>query len=276
MRRRFTKLRELRIPLIAICGCLLSLAAAVGAADGPDIELKPAEETQDPNDASGKGGWDVANPPGPMEVVPIDTGEGTWMSVDVSPDGSEIVFDLLGDIYRIPINGGQAEALTEGVPWDIQPRYSPNGRYIAFTSDRGGGDNIWVMDRDGTNPRQVTKEDFRLLNSPVWTPDGQYIAARKHFTSRRSLGAGDIWLYHVSGGEGVQMTKRPNDQKDLGEPAFSTDGRYLFYSQSGIFNGRAISVLQPGRNARQHVRIQQRLQHGDLRDSAAGSRDRGY
>ena len=153
------------------------------------------------------------------------------MSLDISPDGSDIIFDLLGDIYRIPITGGEAEALTEGVPWDIQPRYSPDGRYIALTSDRGGGDNIWIMDRDGSNPRQVTKEDFRLLNSPVWTPDGRYIAARKHFTSRRSLGAGEIWLYHVSGGGGVQMTKRPNDQKDLGEPAFSPDGRYLFYSQ---------------------------------------------
>jgi imidazolonepropionase-like amidohydrolase/Tol biopolymer transport system component len=214
-----------------ICGCLLSFAAATGAANSLDIALKPVKETQDPNDANDKAKWDVANPPGPTVVVPIDTREGTWISVDVSPDGSEIVFDMLGDIYRVPITGGEAEALTDGVPWEIQPRYSPDGRYIAFTSDRGGGDNIWIMDRDGSNPRQVTKETFRLLNSPVWTPDGQYIAARKHFTSRRSLGAGEIWLYHVSGGEGVQMTKRPNDQKDLGEPAFSPDGRYLFYSQ---------------------------------------------
>ncbi|MHC4116899.1 MAG: amidohydrolase family protein [Planctomycetota bacterium] len=210
---------------LAMCGFFSNLAATT---NGREISPETAAQKQDPNKASE---WDVANPPGPTEEIPIDTGEGTWMSLDVSPDGSEIVFDLLGDIYRLPISGGEARALTEGVPWDIQPRYSPDGRYIAFTSDRGGGDNIWIMDRDGSNARQVTKEDFRLLNSPVWTPDGRYIAARKHFTSRRSLGAGEIWLYHISGGEGVQMTKRPNDQKDLGEPAFSPDGRCLFYSQ---------------------------------------------
>jgi imidazolonepropionase-like amidohydrolase/Tol biopolymer transport system component len=175
--------------------------------------------------------WDVNNPPGPRTEVAIDVDEGTWMAVEVSPDGREIAFDLLGDIYVLPIAGGEARALTHSIAWEMQPRYSPDGKHIAFTSDQGGGDNIWVMDRDGKNPRQVTKESFRLLNSPVWTPDGQYIAARKHFTSTRSLGAGEIWLYHRTGGDGLQMVKRPNDQKDIGEPAFSPDGRYLYYSQ---------------------------------------------
>ncbi|MHC4745258.1 MAG: TolB family protein [Planctomycetota bacterium] len=206
------------------------------AADAAAIKLRPPE-LPDPNKPSDPNKADVWNPPGPNQVVPIDTTEGTWLSLDVSSDGKEIVFDLLGDIYTIPIEGGQAKALTEGIPWDMQPRFSPDGRYIAFTSDRAGGDNIWIINRNGDNPRQVTKEDFRLPNSPAWTPDGQYIAARKHFTSRRSLGAGEIWLYHVVGGEGVQMTKRPNDQKDLGEPAFSPDGshpRRLFRLQQRL------------------------------------------
>jgi len=175
--------------------------------------------------------WDVANPPGPSDDVPIDTDEGTWMSLDVSPDGGSIVFDLLGDIYEIPVAGGDAHALTSGVPWDMQPRYSPDGKHIAFTSDRGGGDNVWVMARDGSDPKAVTSESFRLLNSPAWEPGGQFIAAHKHFTSRRSLGAGEMWLYHRSGGEGVQMTKKPNEQKDAGEPVFSPDGRFLYFSQ---------------------------------------------
>lgn len=175
--------------------------------------------------------WDVNDPPGPRREVPIDVTEGTWMSLDVSPDGNEIAFDLLGNLYLLPIDGGEAREITRGIAWDMQPRFSPDGARIAFTSDRGGGDNIWVVDRDGSNPRQVTKESFRLLNSPAWTPDGDFIAARKHFTSRRSLGAGEIWLYHATGGEGLQMTKRPNDQKDVGEPVFSPDGRYLYFSQ---------------------------------------------
>jgi len=187
------------------------------------------KENSNKNDQDDK--WDVNNPPGPSKEIPISVNEGTWMSVDVHPSGKEIVFDLLGDIYLLPLAGGDAKALTKGRAWDMQPRFSPNGKWIAFTSDRNGGDNIWVMDRDGSNPREITKETFRLLNSPTWSADSEYIAARKHFTSRRSLGAGEIWMYHRSGGSGVQVTKKSNDQKDLGEPAFSSDGRYLYFSK---------------------------------------------
>ncbi|MEQ1735496.1 MAG: hypothetical protein ABL886_03605, partial [Rhodoglobus sp.] len=174
--------------------------------------------------------WDVQAPPGPARDVAIDASEGTWMSLDVSPDGSEICFDFLGDLYVMPIAGGEARAIRSGVAWEMQPRYAPDGKRIAFTSDAGGGDNIWTAKPDGSDAKQVTKETFRLLNSPAWSPDGQWIAAHKHFTSRRSLGAGEIWLYHVSGGEGLQLTTRANEQKDLGEPAFSPDGRYVYFS----------------------------------------------
>ena len=87
------------------------------------------------------------------------------------------------------------------------------------------------MDTDGENAEQVTKEKFRLLNNPTWSPDGRFIAARKHFTTSRSLGTGEIWLYHTSGGGGVKLVKRPNEnfQKELGEPMFAPDGKiYLF------------------------------------------------
>jgi imidazolonepropionase-like amidohydrolase/Tol biopolymer transport system component len=175
--------------------------------------------------------WDVNHPPGPSSEVAVDVDEGTWMNVDVSPDGKEIVFDLLGDLYTIPFGGGEAHALTHDVAWQMQPRYSPDGKTIAFTSDQGGGDNLWLMDRDGTHPRAVTKEPFRLLNSPAWSPDGEYLAGRKHYTATRSLGAGEMWLYHRAGGDGLQLTRKRTDEKDAGEPAFSRDGRYLFYSE---------------------------------------------
>jgi len=204
-----------------------SWSSATAGARDPDDELTATSKDGDEPEST----WDVDAPPGPRLTARIDTDEGTWMALDVRPQGDEIVFDLLGDLYVIPIDGGQARSITSGMSWDMQPRYSPDGEWIAFTSDRGGGDNVWIARRDGSDPTQVTDEDFRLLNSPVWTPDGDYIAARKHFTSRRSLGAGEIWLYHRSGGEGLMMTKRPDDQKDLGEPAFSPDGRYLYFSQ---------------------------------------------
>ncbi|MFP5245357.1 MAG: TolB family protein, partial [Thermoanaerobaculia bacterium] len=195
-------------------------APAPGAAAAPATEPEKKDEKK----------WDVNNPPGPSFDISIDVSEGTWMSVDVSPDGSEIVFDLLGDLYTIPIGGGEAKALTSGVAWDMQPRYSPNGKWIAFTSDRSGGDNVWIMNRDGSEPKQVTKETFRLLNQPAWSPDSDFLIARKHFTSERSLGAGEMWLYHRTGGEGLQLTKKRTDQKDTGEPVFSPDGRYLYFS----------------------------------------------
>ena len=177
--------------------------------------------------------WDVTDPPlGETTPVSFTTDEGTWMNLDVSPDGQHIVFDLLGDIFIIPVSGGEATALRSGNAYEIQPRFSPDGSHISFTSDAGGGDNIWVMDIDGENAHQVTDESFRLLNNAVWTPDGEYIIAKKHFSSTRSLGAGELWMYHKSGGSGIQLVEKPNAQQDLGEPWVSPDGQYVYYSEA--------------------------------------------
>ena len=177
--------------------------------------------------------WDVTNPDlGDTTNISFTTDEGTWMNLDVSPDGSQIVFDLLGDIYLLPIDGGQASLLRGGLAYEIQPRFSPDGTQILFTSDAGGGDNIWVMDSDGNNAKQITNENFRLLNNAVWTPDGEYIIAKKHFSSTRSLGAGEIWMYHKSGGAGVQLVEKANDQQDIGEPWVSPNGQHIYYSQA--------------------------------------------
>ncbi|MCF7222177.1 amidohydrolase family protein [Marilutibacter chinensis] len=178
--------------------------------------------------------WDVNAPHGPVRTVRFETDEGTWMDVDVSPDGRSVAFSLLGDLYTLPIGGGSARRITSGPAWDVQPRFSPDGRELAFTSDRGGGNNLWRVGVDGHDPVQVTKEDFRLLNNPAWTPDGRFIIGRKHFTSERSLGAGELWQYHVSGaaaGGGLQLTEKKNDQQDLGEPAVSPDGRHVYFSE---------------------------------------------
>ncbi len=179
--------------------------------------------------------WDVNSPPGvPITQVPISVDEGTWMDVDVSPDGRSIAFALLGDIYTMPITGGSPTRIAQGLAWEVHPRFSPDGSRIAFTSDRGGGDNIWLMNTDGSDMRQLTDEDFRLLNQPTWSPDGQYIAAKKHFTTGRSLGTGEVWLYHISGGNGVQLVERPSEQhqKELGEPIFAPDGGAIYYTRN--------------------------------------------
>lgn len=211
---------------------LLGTAAAVLAIGFPAI----AQEAAAPA-AAAPAKWNVQTHTGPTRDVTIDVNQGTWMSVDVSPDGREIAFDLLGDIYVMPITGGEARPILSGVAWEMQPKYSPDGRYIAFTSDRGGGDNIWIVDRDGSNPRQVTDESFRLISQPEWTPDSQFIVGRKHFTSGRSLGAGEMWMWHRAGGTGMQLTERRTQEKDTGEPAFSPDGRYLYFSDDSTPGG---------------------------------------
>ncbi|QEF97942.1 translocation protein TolB [Stieleria maiorica] len=203
-----------------------------------------ADEPNSPAD------WDVENYPAPNRQQKIDTDTGTWMNLDVSPDGSQIVFDLLGDLYLMPITGADGteatgkqypKNLTGTVAWEMQPRFSPDGGQIAMTSDRTGknkkaGDNLWIINADGSSPTQVTSETYRLICNPVWSPDGQYLVGRKHFTSRRSLGAGEFWMFHrdamaAGATAGVQLTERPNDQKDVNEQVFSPDGRYLYYSQ---------------------------------------------
>ncbi len=178
--------------------------------------------------------WDVMNPPGPKKTIDINVTEGTWMSLDVSPDGKTIVFDLLGDIYTMPITGGAATNIASGMAWEMQPRFSPDGKRLAFISDRAGGDNIWTMDVDGSDMEQITKESFRLLNNPTWHPRGDFIAGRKHFTTSRSLGVGEIWLYSTKGGSGVQLVEKPSEshQKELGEPMFTPDGSAIYYSQN--------------------------------------------
>ena len=179
--------------------------------------------------------WNVEAPRGlTLRKVRLRTEEGTWMNVDVSPDGSRVAFDMLGDIYVMSINGGTPTRISEGLAYEQQPRWSPDGTRIAFVSDRAGGDNIWIMNADGTGKRQLTEESFRLLNQPSWSPDGRYIVAKKHFTTTRSLGTGEVWLYHVDGGKGVLLVKRPDEkyQKELGEPTFSADGKSVFFTRN--------------------------------------------
>ena len=178
--------------------------------------------------------WDVNNPPLPRRPVTVDTDEGTWMNLDVSPDGRTLVFDLLGDIYTLPIAGGTPTRIAEGLAWEQLPRFSPDGARIAFTSDRGGGDNIWIMDRTGANKFALTDEDFRLLSQPAWSPDGRFVVARKHFTTQRSLGTGELWLYALAGGKGAALVERKSKelQKELGEPAYAPDGSAVYYTRN--------------------------------------------
>ncbi|MGE0442139.1 MAG: amidohydrolase family protein [Gemmatimonadales bacterium] len=169
--------------------------------------------------------WDVTRPRGVTRHIEFTTTEGTGTSVDVSADGQWIVFDLLGQIYRMPAAGGEAVCLTQnsGIAVNFNPRFSPDGRTIAFISDRKGQHNLWVMDADGANPRQVAEDPVSVMRSPAWTADGQYLIAVKMAGFTRSLA-----LYHRDGGQGIDLVKG-EPGKMPSRPSTSADGRYVYY-----------------------------------------------
>jgi Tol biopolymer transport system component/imidazolonepropionase-like amidohydrolase len=170
----------------------------------------------------------------PVRTLRFTTDEGTWISLDVSPDGERIVFDLLGDLYLLPMSGGQARRLTQGMAFDDMPRWSPDGRSIAFISDRDGTDNLWLIAPDGSGLRKLTSEVNNSLSSPEWTPDGQYLVVRRfgpYPSAENYLTNVPLWLYHVNGGSGVQIFPTDASRKSTNTGvAFSPDGDVMYVS----------------------------------------------
>jgi Tol biopolymer transport system component/imidazolonepropionase-like amidohydrolase len=173
--------------------------------------------------------WDVTESHGPSIDIAFETSEGTWMSADVSPDGSTLLFDILGDIYTLPIGGGQATRVLGDRSWDYQPRWSPDGNEILFTSDRGGTDNLWIAKADGAGPKAFTKEKDRVSNCGAWSPDGEAIVAKRRLTDASSIGTTELWLYDRRGGDGIQISKK-DDLPEVSEPVFHPDGRFVYFS----------------------------------------------
>ena len=151
--------------------------------------------------------------------------EGSWISLDVSPDGQTIVFDLLGDLYTMPFAGGTATSLTQGMAFDGQPRFSPDGQTVAFISDRSGGDGLWTISVDKADTVRITKGNNSAYQSPEWTPDGDYIVATK-----QNPGQGKMWMYHRKGGGGAQLIEEPENARTTGA-AFGPDERYIWHSR---------------------------------------------
>ncbi len=190
------------------------------------------------------------------ETIEFTTGEVTWPSLDVSPDGRSILFDVLGDLYTLPIEGGTATRIMGGLSFESQPVYSPDGTTIAFLTDRTGVENLWIANADGSNARAVSKDQKtndrpQIMVSPAWTPDGQYLIVSKS----RPPDPGTFWLfmYHRDGGSGVRVGAPPPPQPEpfaQGPPpppapnrvgaVVSPDGRFIYYTQrNGTFTYNA-------------------------------------
>jgi len=172
----------------------------------------------------------------PARHIDIDTDEGTWLSPDLSPDDGSLVFEMLGDLYRIPTEGGEARQLTRGMAFDSQPVFSPDGRNIAFISDRSGSENIWLIAGDGSNPRQLTDlDEDSVFASPAWSADGKSIFVSRYRAANNGF---ELWRYEVAGGAGellIPIKAAPDQPREAWSSVLgafpSADGRFLYFSR---------------------------------------------
>jgi len=173
----------------------------------------------------------------PDRSVHLQVNEGSWMSLDVHPSGEKMVFEFMGNLFELAIDGGEPIQLTHGMAFDAQPSYSPDGNKVVFISDRSGGENVWILDLETMKTKQRTRGNNYRMQSPIFTPDGDYIIAAR--TGLRS-GVHKLWMYHVDGGNGTEFMDTPNNLKTI-EPAFGGDDQYLWFSQrTGDWNYNAI------------------------------------
>ncbi|MEE8539693.1 MAG: hypothetical protein V3S54_07745, partial [Woeseiaceae bacterium] len=209
----------------------MTLPTVAGLAQEPDQEKDQAKAEEKKDKKKKKKDLPLE----PTRKIEFTTDEATWLSLDLSPDGQTIIFELLGDLYTLPIEGGQATRITSGMAFDSQPRYSPDGQWIAFISDRDGADNLWIAKADGSNSKQLSKDKKAEFASPVWTPEGDYVIVSRTVWGLNTF---ELWMHHIQGGAGVQITKAkagadtPTRQRhNAVGVAASPDGRYLYYAR---------------------------------------------
>jgi Tol biopolymer transport system component len=210
--------------MLAVTLLAVQLAAA-------STDVRPAPEKP-------KDGMEL--PIKPTRKIEFETEEVTWPSLDVSPDGKKIVFELLGDLYELPIEGGKAKLLVGGQSYDGMPRFSPDGSHIAFVSDRSGSDNIWLCNADGTGLKALSQGRDAAWLSPAFTPDGNYVLGCR---AQGYLGPYTLQMVDVRGGSGLSFGPAALQPGTLNDPRVgrptpnrmgitaSMDGRYFFFTE---------------------------------------------
>ena len=169
-----------------------------------------------------------------MSAVPgADGGSGpAW-----SPDGTQIVFELYGEIFVVGAAGGTLLNLTNHPALDVSPAWSPDGSRIAFASDRDGQAELYLMNSDGSGPLRVT-QGVGFIGKPAWSPDGARIA----FDCEAESGNRDICAVNADGTGLVRLTSDP--ALDSG-PAWSPDGGKLAFSSTRTRSQFELYVMNP-------------------------------
>lgn len=206
------------------------------------------------------------NPLIATRTIRFTTDEGTYISPALSPDDRRIVFDLLGDIYILPVTGGRALRITSGLNYDSQPRFSPDGKTIVFVSDRNGMSNLWLMGADGKNLRPLTDVKYGTFTSPSWMADGKGILVSQIIYGRASERSDySIYYYPLNGGKPVNLVEAPRDNrgypvKALG-PVISSDARFVYFAK-GVSGTGAFQIERYDREKRQLKLLRRRRAEG--------------
>ncbi|MBL8270823.1 hypothetical protein, partial [Steroidobacter sp.] len=208
--------------------CVLLLAASVAAT------ASAAENV-----------WNVADTGQPFVDAEFTVDQGTWMSVDVSPDGNTLAFDLLGDIYVLPAAGGDARLVHGGPAMQIFPSFSADGSKLLYQSDASGFDNAWISNVDGSNPRQITHDAVNMLGAPTWGPQDESIAVVQAYSTFSLMKASEIRLFDLRGGKGAVLVEMPANRRDVQEPSFTPDGQFVYYTQRIIQPNIYINASHP-------------------------------
>jgi Tol biopolymer transport system component len=197
--------------------------------------------------------WRIAPNGGGLERI-VNIGENASF-VTVSPQGDRLAYtrsqiDTNVWRYAVPQSGGDPQPLRlfPSNRQETGPRYSPDGRRIAFSSNRSGSQEIWIADSEGASALPLTSFGGPATGSPNWSPDGRTIA----FDSRPD-GNPDIYLISAEGGAPRRFTSDPSAEV---VPTFSNDGRWIYFAsnRTGGFqlwkkpagSGDAVQVTRDG------------------------------